>query len=130
MENPKKFDCYECDLGSFCFKCGYLHAVARKTVPTSEKYRIAFEMIRHMTVNEPVCMLLDMGSTSLILMDETAKELMARSLPGMFKAIAVLAPSTLQKVAPTIFLNTMGQPVPIRIFDDEWEADAWLRKYF
>lgn len=117
-------------MGSFCLRNGYLHARAKKTVPTTGKYRIAFELISYITAREPVCMLLDMSHTSLILMDEDAKDVISKHLPGMFKAIAVLAPSTLQKVAPTIFLNTMGQPVPIRIFEDEWEAEAWLCRYF
>jgi hypothetical protein len=70
-----------------------------------------------------------MGNSSLILVDETTKELIARKLPSMFTAVAVLAHSTLQKVAPTIFLNTMGQPIPIRIFDSEQEAKEWLNWY-
>jgi hypothetical protein len=61
--------------------------------------------------------------------DENTREYIARELPVLFRAVAIVAVTTLQRVAPTIFLNTMGQPVPMRIFASEEEAIAWLRGY-
>lgn len=128
MQNLGKKYWYECEICSFLpDDRGFLRITAKDAVYTYEKQRIAFGMISECTGGYPVPLLLDMGNSSLILFDVTTKELIARKLPAMFRAVAILAPTTLQKVAPTIFMNTMGQPVPMKLFDTEEEAAEWLK---
>jgi hypothetical protein len=130
MESPEKFCVYECAVSSYWFDGnGFLWARSKNVIHTRRKSKAAFELIRHLTDNQRVCLVLDLSCNSLVMLDEKSKEFIASELPEMFRAVAVLAPTTLQKVAPTIFLNTVGQPVPIKIVDTEQEAVEWLKWY-
>ena len=130
MENLQLLNPHECELCSFSVgDNGILHITVKDTIHTYEKQLIAFERIIDLTDGSKMPMLLDLRGVSLILSDVKAREYMARTMPFMFDAVAVIAVTELQKVAPRIFLDTMGQPVPIRVFDSEEEAVTWLRQY-
>lgn len=131
MKMPKEPCVFECEVSVFWFdETGFLHACFKKgVVRTLERQKAAFELIRSITNDQPVCLLGDVSDCSLILLDEKIKEYIAAEMPLLFKAVAVLAPYTLQKVAPTIFINTMKPTVPIQIFDEKEEAMEWLKQY-
>lgn len=130
MKNREKLYAYECELCSFrMHENGFLCIYVNHSVHTFEKQLISFRVIEHYLDDIKTPVLLDLTATSVILSSLEVREHIAEMLPKLFKAVAVLAPSTLQKVAPTIFLNTVGEPVPIRIFDSWAEATEWLGQY-
>lgn len=130
MENRNELNPYECELCSFHIdEEGVLHLRAKESVHTYEKQIAAFEMIRWLTDGIRVPLLLDLTDASLMMFDLDTREYIARELPVLFSAVGVVAVTTLQKVAPTIFLNTMGQPVPMRMFSSREEAVRWLRHH-
>jgi hypothetical protein len=130
MENQREWRPLECELCSFHWDpLGILTIVAKDVARTYEKQLAALAMIDQITDGIPVSLVLDLRETSLILYDSDTREYLARRLPFMFKAVAVIAVTTLQKVAPTIFLNTVGEPVPIRMFETEVQAAEWLRQF-
>jgi hypothetical protein len=127
MKLPENHCVYDCELCSFWIdENGYLCIVAKNAVRTLEKNKATLALIREVTGGRPLCTFIDMRIDSLLLFDLKTKENIACQLSVLFKAVAILAPATLQKVGPTIFLNTVKVPIPIRIFDEEDEAKAWL----
>ena len=78
---------------------------------------------------EKVCLFSDMTSSSLVLQSQEVREYMAREMPTVFKAMAVLSKKTLEKVSPIVFVHLHGQPIPIENFSDEKEAKEWLKQY-
>lgn len=130
MENLQLLTPHECELCSFSLgENGILCITVKDNIHTHEKQLVALDLIIDLTDGRKLPALLDLREVSLILSDVKARERMARTLPFMFDAVAVLAVTELQQVAPTIFLDTMGQPVPIRVFDSERKAVAWLEQY-
>jgi hypothetical protein len=130
MENREELYANECELCSFrMHENDFLCIYVKNSVHTFDKQFLSFRVIERYLQGRKTPLLLDLSAASLILYKLEAKEHLAEILPKLFSAVAVLAPSTLQKVAPTIFLNTMGEPLPIRIFDTEKEAREWLWHY-
>ena len=130
MENREKLYAYDCELCTFrMHENGFLCINVNHSVHTFEKQLLSFRVIERYLEDTKTPLLLDLSATSVILSSLETREHIAEMLPKLFKAVAVLAPSTLQKVAPTIFLNTVGEPVPIRIFESTPEAMEWLRQF-
>lgn len=130
MENREELYANECELCSFrLHENSLLYIYLKHSVHTLEKQQLSFRIIERYLSGEKMPMLLDLSATSVILSSMEVREHIAEMLPKLFSAVAVLAPSTLQKVAPTIFMNTMGEPVPMCIFDREEEARNWLQQF-
>jgi len=129
MENPERNYWYETELSYFWFVENDLLWVRSKDVPrTFEKQKRTFELLKSMMGNNTTGMVLDMTDCSMIMFDEKTREYIAWTLPLMFRAVAVVAKTTLQKVGPTIFLNTVDLSIPMEIFEEEDEATEWLKR--
>jgi hypothetical protein len=129
MEKTQQPYVYECELSYFWFdENDFLFFRSKDVVQTLQKQKKTFEMLKNMGCHNK-SMLLDLTGCSLLMYDEKTKEYLAWTLPLLFNAVAVVAKTTLQKVAPTIFLNTMDLSIPMRIFDTEEEAREWLKQF-
>ena len=76
---------------------------------------------------EKVCLLIDVTHST-----ETTKEVRgyaAQELPKVVKAIAMVSSSALGKMVANLFFNLKSQPYPVRMFNNEKEAKAWLEKF-
>lgn len=96
---------------------------------TIKKEKAAFDLIDRMAGGKKICMYVDTTDCPVLILDDECKVLAAHELERLCKAVAVLTTSVLHKIAPTIFLNTMGEPVPIRMFHTEKEAKEWLMTF-
>jgi len=130
MENSLESYRYESEVSYFWFDENNFVCVRQKdVVRTLEKQKKAFELLKSMMSCDNQVMLLDFSDCGLVMFDEKTKEYIAWTIPLLFKAIAIVAKTTLQKVAPTIFLNTMEVTIPVRIFDTEEEGKEWLKQF-
>lgn len=129
MEKTQQSYVYECEISHFWFdENDFLFFRSKDVVQTLQKQKKAFEMLKDMDCYKK-CMLLDLTDCELLMYDEKTKEYLAWTLPLLFNAVAVVAKTTLQKVAPTIFINTMDLSIPMQIFHTEEEAKEWLKQY-
>jgi hypothetical protein len=77
--------------------------------------------------SEKVCMLIDVTHAT-----QTSREVRAyaaQELPKVVKAIAMLSSSALGKMVANLFFNLKSQPYPVKMFNDEQDAKAWLKKF-
>lgn len=130
MEKAQNHYTYETSLSYLSFdENGFLISRFKDVPRTLEKQKASFAMIRNITGGKRVCAIVDMRDCRMLLFDEKLREYMMEVGPSMFKALAFVVSTTLQKVSPTIFVNTMGQPIPMNMFEDEIAAAEWLKQF-
>lgn len=100
----------------------------KKSPPqTIDQARESIVRLKEITNNMKVCMLIDVTHTN-----ESSRELRdyaAEELPKLVKAIAMVSSSALGKMLANLFFSLKSQPYPVKMFNNEKEALAWLRQY-
>jgi hypothetical protein len=128
MTPPNNAKVYEGELADFWFEeDGILCAVSKMIPRTLEKQKANYNLIREITGNKRVCLLAD--NTLTYEQDEATSKYMAREIPNVFKAMAVISRTVFGQAVSDTFLYYHGTPVPIKTFKDEIEAKEWLRLY-
>jgi beta-glucosidase/6-phospho-beta-glucosidase/beta-galactosidase len=119
---------FESELATFWFDNeGILHAEAKLIPRTLENQKQTYEYIRKISDNKKVCML--SNATRSKPMDKETRDYIAKEMPNVIKAMAVISQTSLGFYISNIFLSLKRQPVPIKLFTTETEAKEWLRKY-
>jgi hypothetical protein len=119
---------FEGELATLWFdENGILCALAKSVPRTLEKQKENYTFIRQITGNKKVCLLSD--TTSSRPQDKETRDYMARELPNVFKAMAVISESVTGIFITNVFLTLKRQPIPIKIFSDEKKAKEWLKQY-
>jgi hypothetical protein len=126
---PPNAKVYEFPTSTFWFdEDGIMWSISKKRPPqTIEQARDSIDRLKEITNNKKVCMLIDVTNTS-----ESSRELRdyaAEELPKLVKAIAMVSSSALGKMLANLFFSLKSQPYPVKMFNDEKEALAWLRQY-
>ena len=57
------------------------------------------------------------------------RELASNAFPEMFTAIAMVSASALGRMLANLFFNLKSQPYPVKMFESEVQARAWLKNY-
>lgn len=94
---------------------------------TVDQARESMAEFRRIVGPEKVCLLIDVTHSN-----ETTREVRAyaaEELPKIVKAIAMLSSSALGKMVANLFFNLKSQPYPVKMFDNEKDAKAWLEKF-
>lgn len=129
MKPPAGATIYEQELATFWFgEDGILYAKAKNAQRTLEIQKRTYEFIRQISGGKKVCLLSDLSSGGSAHDDET-REYMAREMPHLFKAMALISTSAFARMATNTFMTLKGLPVPLRSFDNEEEAREWLKEY-
>ena len=128
MRRPIDKEIFEDELADFWFDDdGILCAQAKQTKRTLEKQKATYALVRQITGNRMVCLLSDV--TSVGPQDKETREYAAEQLPELFKAMAVFADSSFGKLVINTFVSFSGEPIPIRMFDNEDDARTWLKRF-
>jgi hypothetical protein len=107
---------------------GIVCVVSRKAAPqTIEQAQSALEIFRKHMPAEKVCLLIDVTNTTES--KREVRELAAKAFPEMFTAIAMVSASALGRMLANLFFNLKSQPYPVKMFDSEVQARAWLKNY-
>ena len=106
---------------------GIVCVVSKKANQTVEEAKKAIETFRSHLGAEKVCMLIDVTDTSESSRD--VREYAAQELPKIVKAVAMVSGSVLGKMLANLFFNLKTQPYPVKMFNDESQARAWLKKF-
>lgn len=128
MIPPDNIQIFEGALAKFWFdENGILCAVSKPTLRTIETQRENYEFIKNFTGNQRVCLLADTTTTSP--QDKATREYMAKELPNVFKAMAIISRSPLGYFITNLFLAIKHQPIPIKFFKSEKDAKEWLMQF-
>ena len=107
---------------------GIVCVVSRKAEPqTIEQARSALEIFRSHMKTGKVCLLIDVTNTTES--KREVREFAAKAFPEMFKAIAMVSASALGRMLANLFFNLKSQPYPVKMFESELQARAWLKNY-
>jgi hypothetical protein len=128
MTPPLNTKIYDGELASFWFdEDGILCAVSKKVPRTMEKQKANYALVREITGNKRVCLLAD--NTDTYTQDDITRKYSAQEMPELFKAMAVISRTAIARAASHLFLYFHGEPIPIKSFDNEKEAKAWLKPF-
>lgn len=107
---------------------GIVYAISKKSAPqTLEQAKQSFEEFRSHIGPEKICLLIDVTHAT-----ESSREVRAyaaEEFPRIIKAIAMISESALGKMLANLFFNLKSQPYPVKMFNNEGEAKAWLKQY-
>lgn len=107
---------------------GIVYCVSKRSVgQTVEQGMEAVAELRRMSGDEKVCMLLDISDSG-----GTTRELRAYAaevLPHLLKAVAILSSSVAGKMVANVFFSVKRQPYPVKMFNNERDARAWLKEF-
>lgn len=107
---------------------GILYAILKKTPPpTMEQTIEAINGYKKVTGGEKHCIMIDVTHSPQS--SREVREYAAKELPKLFKAMALLSKSALGKMLANLFFNLKSQPYPVKMFNTEKEARAWLEKF-
>ncbi len=119
---------YEGELASFWFdEDGILCANAKPVPRTLKNQKTTYALVRQIIGDGTVCLLAD--NTATFMQDRTTRAYSAQEIPKLFKAMAVISNTTIGKASAHLFTRSHGQPVPIRVFDNQKDAKEWLVQY-
>jgi hypothetical protein len=128
LSRPENTKLYESELATFWLdENGILCAEAKDTPRTLERQVATYTLIREIANNRKVCMLSEASSARI--MDQETQDYIAREMPTLFNAMAVLSETATGKAPTTIFINLNRGEVPVRLFDNEEDAKEWLKQY-
>ena len=107
---------------------GILCSRSKKAPPsTIEESKKTLEEFNKFLNGKKVCMLLD--TTNSGQSSKETREFAAAEFPKFTKAIAFFSASPLGKMVANIFFSIVKQPYPVKMFNDEKSAKAWLKQY-
>jgi hypothetical protein len=119
---------FEGELATFWFdELGILCAKAKNVPRSLETQKQNYAFIRQITGNRKVCLLSEMTDSSPL--DKETRDYVAKELPFVFHAMAVMSDSPTGKIIANLFLALKNQPIPIRMFSSELTAKEWLKQY-
>jgi hypothetical protein len=95
--------------------------------PTRETLRQTFDYIRANSPGKLVCWLGDV--TEAAAADKETRDFAAEETPKLIKALALITKSSFSKMFANLFLAIKSPAYPVKMFTDETEARAWLRKF-
>lgn len=107
---------------------GIVYCVSKRASgQTVEQAMEAVAEIRRMAGGEKVCMLIDISHSG-----GTTREVRAyaaEALPELVKAVAILSSSAAGRMVANLFFTLKVQPYPVKMFNNEKDARAWLDKF-
>jgi hypothetical protein len=107
---------------------GIVCVVSRKGEPqTIEQAKSSLEIFRSHMPTEKVCLLIDVTNTTES--KREVREIASKAFPEMFTAIAMVSASALGRMLANLFFNLKSQPYPVKMFESEVQARAWLKMY-
>lgn len=126
---PENANVVELPTSSFWVEdSGIVCVLSKKAEPqTMEEARRSVEVFRSHFPDEKVCVIIDVTHTTE--RTREVREYAAEVFPEMFKAIAMVSASALGRMLANLFFNLKSQPYPVKMFDSEAEARAWIKKY-
>ena len=106
---------------------GILHAQSQNIPRTLQGQKDTTALIGQITGNKKVCMLAD--TTLASPMDKEVRLYVAREMPSIFNAVAVISSSVLGRFFGNLFVGLKNNLVPMKLFTNEEEAITWLKQY-
>jgi hypothetical protein len=129
MEIPNNVKLYEHAIATFWFdELGILHSVSKQGPRTKEIMNDYISFVKNIINDKPVCVIIDGSKFSPIDNKET-RDHTGTQLQKIYKAMAIISSTPLGTMLSRIFMQLEGQPYPTAIFQDEKEAEAWVKQY-
>jgi len=129
MEIPQNTKIYEFPTSTVWFdENGIVCSVAKKvpplTVPQTREVLIRF---RELTGGKKICLVSD--STHSAPVNKEMRDYLAEVMPEIVLAVAIISRSPVGKMAANLSFSIKRQLYPVRMFNDEMEAKAWLQQF-
>ena len=127
MEIPEGVKLYEHLIATFWFdEDGILHSVSKPAPRTIEVMTEYVVFVKKMVNGQKVCILTDISNATQ--MDKRAREYTEMELKNIYRAMAIVSSSSVGRMIGNLFLKLNALSFPTKMFADERDAKAWLKK--
>lgn len=127
MEVPEGIKLYEHLIATFWFdEDGILHSVSKPAPRTLEVMMEYVAFVKKMVNGQRVCVLTDISNATQ--MNREVREYTETELKNIYRAMAIVSSSHIGRMIGNIFLRLNTLSFPTKMFADEGEAKAWLKK--
>ena len=96
---------------------------------TSEEIAAEMNRFREITGNKKVCMIAETHPTSSKQPKKEQRELFAKEISGVTKAMAIIASSALSRMMANLFFAFVPPDYPVKMVATEQEAKTWIKQY-
>jgi hypothetical protein len=128
MTAPANTPVYETELASFWLdEEGILNSISRSPTRTIANTTENFEMVKRITNHQKVPLLIYLSKSGVP--DKETRAFVARELPNVYKAMAMVSQSGLGKIIMNVLFGLKPPVIPMKTFSSEEQAREWLRQY-
>jgi hypothetical protein len=124
-ENPEIF---ESEIGTYWFdRRGILISNSNKVRRNLENMRANVALIKRITDGKPACLIVHLTYSPKP--DKQTLEYVARELPNIYRAMAMVSKSGIAKFIMSVLFKLKPPPIPMKSFSNESDARNWIMQY-
>ena len=106
---------------------GIFYSIAKKIERTPEIMKASAEAVKSIFNGNKYCVIVE--PTNIRLLDRKTRLYVASELGKLYKAIAVVSPNPMGRMAGNIIYSLSKKEIPQKAFSSVEEAKAWLQQF-
>ncbi|MBU2020015.1 MAG: hypothetical protein KJ941_10270 [Bacteroidetes bacterium] len=103
------------------------YSVSKKVPRTFETMSASAQAVKNIFAGKKYCVIVE--STNLSILDKKTRMFVTSELGQLYKAIAVVSPKPMSRVAGDIIYSSINKVLPRKSFKNVNEAKEWLKNY-
>lgn len=128
MKPPAGKQVYETEISTYWMgDDGILYSTSKPPTRTIENCTENFNTVKRITNNKKVPLLTYLGMSSKP--SKETREFVARTLPEVYTAMAIVSASALGKIVMNIIFSMNPPTIPMKTFANDKDAKEWLKQY-
>ncbi len=125
---PKNKELFETEIATYWFAHdGLLTSVSKNPTRTVANTTESFELIRRITNGKKQPLLVYMCPSGMP--DKATRDFVAANLPTVYTAMAMVSKGGLGTMVMNILFKFKPPAIPMKSFNNDTEAKAWLERY-
>jgi hypothetical protein len=128
MKPPADKQLYETEISTYWMgDDGILYSTSKPPTRTIENCTENFATVKRITGNKKVPLLTYLGMSAKP--SKETREFVARELPNVYTAMAIVSASALGKIVMNIIFSMNAPTIPMKTFSNDKDAREWLKQY-
>lgn len=127
IAKPTDRTVYEGEIASYWLDDGMLVSLSKNPRRTVELIKGNVALVKQITGNKPVPLLIYLSQSPVP--DKGTRQFSTEQLPVIYSAMAMVSKPGLSKFIMNILFALKMPPIPMKSFDSDAEAKAWLKQF-
>jgi hypothetical protein len=118
---------FEGEIATYWIEDGILISLSKSTLRTVENIRRNVALVQQITGGKRVPLLIYLSNSAVP--DKATQKFSREQVPVIYSAMAMVSKPGLAQFIMKLLFSFQTPPIPMRNFDNEQEAKAWLMQY-